>query len=264
MRIFTIVELLYLFAEIVNSNLYISGMNLFYIPDLKMPLDATNWIIDFPVDEAKHAIKVLRLSLEDQVSVTNGFGLMVFAYIIAINKKQCIAKVYRFEKEYNKRNHYLHIAVSPTKNIKRFEWFLEKATEIGIDEITPIIGFHSERREIKYDRENKVITAAMKQSLKAYHPILNQAISLNEFLQNSKQEELFIAHLIDDKQLLLKNACQLEKSVCILIGPEGDFSQEEVSMALTAGYKAVSLGNTRLRTETAALASCFTINMINL
>jgi 16S rRNA (uracil1498-N3)-methyltransferase len=239
-------------------------MNLFYFPELTIPKDSSTWVIDFPVEEAKHAIKVLRLSLDSQVSITNGLGLMAYAHIIAINKKQCVAQVERFEEEYGKRNHYLHIAVAPTKNIKRFEWFLEKATEMGIDEITPVIGFHSERREIKYDRENKVITAAMKQSLKAYHPKLNQPMAIKEFIKSRVEEELYIAHLIDDKQLLLKNAYHLGKSVCVLIGPEGDFSHEEVLLALESGFDAVSLGNTRLRTETAALASCFTINMLNL
>jgi len=239
-------------------------MNLFYLPEVEKPSDSDNWIIDFPADEAKHAAKVLRLQVDSPVSITNGRGLLAKAQIVAINKKQCIAKVDSFDSEYGRRNFRIHIAVAPTKNIKRFEWFLEKATELGIDEITPIISFHSERREIKYDRENKVITAAMKQSLKAYHPILNEAISLADFLKKEHIGDLYIAHLIDDKQLLLKDACTKASSAVILIGPEGDFSSSEIEDALAKGYRAVSLGNTRLRTETAALAACFTINMINL
>jgi len=239
-------------------------MNLFYIPDLIKAKDVDNWIIDLPTEEAKHAIKVLRLAVDDAVSVTDGKGQMLFAHIIALNKKQCILKVDKVLKDYGKRNYRVHIAVAPTKNIKRFEWFLEKATEMGIDEITPIISFHSERREIKAERENKVITAAMKQSLKAYHPVLNKAVSFKEFMQRQTDEELFIAHLIDDKQLLLRDAVEAKKSILVLIGPEGDFSDEEIQMALSKNYRAVSLGNTRLRTETAALAACFTINMINL
>jgi 16S rRNA (uracil1498-N3)-methyltransferase len=239
-------------------------MNLFYIPDLVIVKDIKNWIIDLPTEEAKHAIKVLRLSVDDQVSLTNGKGIMVFAHILALNKKQCIVKADKVIHDYAKRNYRVHIAVAPTKNIKRFEWFLEKATEMGIDEITPIISFHSERREIKFERENKVITAAIKQSLKAYHPVLNEAVSFKEFMKRKTDEELFIAHLIDENQLLLKDALKPQTSVCVLVGPEGDFSNDEVKQAIDKGYQAVSLGNTRLRTETAALAACFTINMINL
>jgi 16S rRNA (uracil1498-N3)-methyltransferase len=239
-------------------------MNLFYIPKLQENSDLSNWIIDLPSEEAKHAIKVLRLSLDDVIFVTNGQGLWIEAIIIAINKKQCVAKVDNVKKDWARRDFHIHIAVAPTKNIKRIEWFLEKATELGIDEITPIISYHSERRELKHDRENKVITAAMKQSLKAYHPILNKLTSFKEFMARETTEELFIAHLMDENQLLLRDACPLKKSICILIGPEGDFSNEEVQIALGNGYKAVSLGNTRLRTETAALAACFTVNMLNL
>jgi len=239
-------------------------MNLFYIPQLQENTDSENWVIDLPSEEAKHAIKVLRLSIDDQVSITDGMGMLLDARIIAINKKQCIVKVIGVNKEWGKRDYRIHIAVAPTKNIKRFEWFLEKATELGIDEITPLLSFHSERRDIKHERENKVVTSAMKQSLKAYHPKLNDLCSFNDFMKRNTEEELFIAHLIDEKQLLLRDACPLKKSVCILIGPEGDFSKDEVQIAIEKGYKAVSLGNTRLRTETAALAACFTVNMLNL
>ena len=239
-------------------------MNLFYIPDIQKQENTDNWIIDLPTEEAKHAIRVLRLSIDNQVSITNGKGLLLNAIIIAINKKQCIVKVEDFEINYGKRDFRIHIAVAPTKNIKRLEWFLEKATEMGIDEITPLISFHSERREIKHERENKVITAAIKQSLKAYHPILNEVSLFKDFMQRTTDEELFVAHLIDEKQTLLKNVCPIDKSVCILIGPEGDFATDEIELAIAKGYQAVSLGNTRLRTETAALAACFTVNMINL
>lgn len=239
-------------------------MSLFYIPQLQENSDLSNWVIDLPSEEAKHAIKVLRLSIDDIIYITNGQGLWIEAKIIAINKKQCIAKVNHVKRDWRKRDFHLHIAVAPTKNIKRIEWFLEKATELGIDEITPIISYHSERRDLKHDRENKVITAAMKQSLKAYHPVLNKLTPFKEFMARETNEELFIAHLMDEKQLLLRDACPLKKSVCILIGPEGDFSNEEVQIAINKGYKAVSLGNTRLRTETAALAACFTVNMLNL
>jgi 16S rRNA (uracil1498-N3)-methyltransferase len=167
-------------------------MNLFYIPDLAIANDTSNWVIDLPAEEAKHAIKVLRLSLDDTVAITNGTGLLLDANIIAINKKQCIVKVNSINTDYGKRDYRIHIAVAPTKNIKRFEWFLEKATEMGVDEITPLISFHSERREIKHERENKVITAAIKQSLKAYHPVLNELTSFKDFMERETGEDLLL------------------------------------------------------------------------
>lgn len=238
-------------------------MNLFYIPELVIPIDMEQWVIDLPSDEANHAIKVLRLSIGDSVNLTNGTGLMVNAEIIAMNKKQCVVKVNNYEEGYGRRSFKIHIAVAPTKNIKRFGWFLEKATEMGIDEITPLISSHSERKEIKVERERKVITAAVKQSLKAYHPKLNEPVTFKQFLQMDLGDELFIAHLLGPDQLLLKEAYNPNKSCCILIGPEGDFSATEIENAKNKGFLPVSLGNTRLRTETAALAACFTINMMN-
>jgi len=133
---------------------------------------------------------------------------------------------------------------------------------MGIDEITPIITFHSERRDLNIERSNKVITAAMKQSLKAYHPMLNEPVTFEEFIKNNQQTHKFIAHYISEEQLLLKNIGDLSNNVVVLIGPEGDFSAKEVEIAVNAKFIPVSLGNTRLRTETAALAACFTINLI--
>ena len=238
-------------------------MHLFYIPDIENGVQPGQ-MIGLPAEEAKHAIKVLRLQRGAKVYATNGKGLMLQAEIAAVGKKDCVIQVLEVMEDYGKRDYRVHIAVAPTKNIKRFEWFLEKATEMGIDEITPLIGFHSERREIKAERENKVITAAIKQSLKAYHPQLNPCVSIKDFLERKTDEDLFIAHLIDENQELLKNAVKPGRDTCVLVGPEGDFSKEELTFAIEKGYKAVSLGNTRLRTETAALAACFTINLINM
>jgi 16S rRNA (uracil1498-N3)-methyltransferase len=248
-------------CKFVYQKLFI--MHLFYLPALN-EAELDRKFVELPEEEARHAIKVLRLRQGTEIQITNGKGLWVSAVVAAINKRQCVAEIKHYETEVAKRDFRIHIAVAPTKNIKRFEWFLEKATEIGIDEITPIISFHSERREIKVDRENKVITAAMKQSLKAWHPVLNEPVRFKDFIQRKTDEELFIAHLIDEHQLLLKDVAKPSSSVCVLVGPEGDFSTEEVEQALAAGYRAVSLGNTRLRTETAALVSCFTINLLNL
>ncbi|MCK5846180.1 MAG: RNA methyltransferase, partial [Bacteroidales bacterium] len=139
----------------------------------------------------------------------------------------------------------------------------EKATEMGIDEITPIITNHSERKILKHDRSNTIITAAVKQSLKAYHPILNEAISFTDFLKEIKDEELYIAHLVNEKQQDLKHLYKKSKNVCILIGPEGDFSKKEVAQAQEKGFIAVRMGIERLRTETAAMVACNTIHFIN-
>jgi 16S rRNA (uracil1498-N3)-methyltransferase len=186
------------------------------------------------------------------------------AEITSDNPKKVSLSILKVETEFHKRNHYLHIAVAPTKNIDRIEWFLEKATELGIDEITPIITDRSERRIVKEDRLNKVITSAVKQSIKAYHPKLNDAISFDTFLKEPFDGDKLIAHCIDngEKQYISKLVAPHQKYL-ILIGPEGDFTPDEVNLALNKGFKALTLGDNRLRTETAALSVCFEINYLN-
>ncbi|MCJ0741939.1 16S rRNA (uracil(1498)-N(3))-methyltransferase [Pedobacter montanisoli] len=233
-------------------------MHLFYTPDLTTNTYTLN------EEESKHCSKVLRLNVGDTVHLIDGVGGLYEAEITAVNKRNVDLKVVNSIKDYGKRDFHIHIAIAPTKNIDRFEWFLEKATEIGIDEITPLICERSERKIIKAERLEKVITSAVKQSIKAYHPKLNEAISLQEFLQQAKANHKLIAHCLDenDKQYintLVKN----QQSYLILIGPEGDFSPAEITAALQNGYKPVTLGNTRLRTETAGLAACFELNYIN-
>ena len=237
-------------------------MHLFYIEKQEYINREAN-IIVLKDDEAYHAIKVLRLNTGDKVSATDGLGNWYNCEIIQLTKKDCLLKIISQIENRGKYNYRIHIAVAPTKNIKRFEWFLEKATEIGIDEITPIITFHSERRELKIERSVKVITSAMKQSLKSYHPKLNDATKFKDFLKTITEEERYIAHLIDEHQDDLKNVYKKNKDVCILIGPEGDFSEEEVQLAQDCGFKAVRMGNERLRTETAALFACNTIHFKN-
>ncbi len=237
-------------------------MHLFYIENPELINYQTKQIL-LSDDEAHHAAKVLRLNIGDKVEATDGLGNWFECTIEEIQKRRCLLNITKHIPEKGKRNYKLHIAIAPTKNIKRFEWFLEKATEMGIDEITPIITFNSERRVMKTERSNKVITSAMKQSLKAYHPVLNEAISFNLFLENTKEEELYIAHLIDENQQDMKHAYQQNKDVCILIGPEGDFSNQEVELALTKGFNAVKMGNERLRTETAGIMACSCIHFVN-
>jgi 16S rRNA (uracil1498-N3)-methyltransferase len=232
-------------------------MHLFYTPNIQTE------IYQLDEEESKHCIKVLRLKNGDQVNLVDGVGGLYLAEIIDDHPKRTVLKVLNIQKEFAKRNHYLHIAVAPTKNIDRFEWFLEKATEIGIDEITPIICDHSERKEIKTERSNKIITSAIKQSLKAYHPVLNPQINFKEFINQAKADKKFIAHCEDgEKQSLVKDF-EPPHNYLILIGPEGDFSPDEIELALQSGFVPITLGESRLRTETAALQACFEINYLN-
>jgi 16S rRNA (uracil1498-N3)-methyltransferase len=232
-------------------------MHLFYTPDI------VSEIYQLSEEESKHCVRVLRLKLGDQVNLIDGVGGYYLASIIEEHPKKTILKVLSKQTEYGKRNHYLHIAIAPTKNIDRFEWFLEKATEIGIDEITPLICDHSERKEIKLDRSNKIITSAIKQSLKAYHPKLNSYISFNKFISSASADLKYIAHCEDLEKKEIGKGFITQQKYLILIGPEGDFSPIEIDAALQKGYYAVSLGQSRLRTETAALQACFEINYLN-
>ena len=233
-------------------------MHIFYTPDLNSDHFTLN------EEESRHCSKVLRLGVGDVVHLIDGRGGLYDAEIKAIHKKHVELKVVRRQTEFGKRNHHLHIAIAPTKNIDRLEWFLEKATEIGIDEITPLICDRSERKIIKEDRLDKVITSAVKQSLTAYHPQLNQAISFSELMKQEFVGARLIAHCMDDvAKQFISEVVSPHQSYLILIGPEGDFSPAELNTALQNGFKPVTLANTRLRTETAALAACFEVNYIN-
>ena len=232
-------------------------MNLFYTPDITPDFYLLNEI------ESKHCVRVLRLRNEDFIFLIDGKGGFYKAQIIDDNQKKCLVKIVETKKEYNKRDFYVHIAIAPTKNIDRFEWFLEKATEIGIDEITPIVCQHSERKVIKPERLNKVITSAIKQSLKAYKPILNDIVKFDDFIKKDFKSDKFIAHCYDDNLKSLKDEAFGKKNVTILIGPEGDFSLDEVKKAVENDYCEIGLGHSRLRTETAGVVACHTINLLN-
>ncbi|MBC8986267.1 16S rRNA (uracil(1498)-N(3))-methyltransferase [Pedobacter sp. N36a] len=233
-------------------------MHVFYTPDI----EATEYSLN--EEESKHCLKVLRLGMGDVVNLMDGKGGFYEAEIIGEGKRNVQLRVIKSIQEYQKRNHHLHIVVAPTKNIDRLEWFLEKATEIGIDEITPIICERSERKIIKEDRLNKVITSAVKQSLQAYHPVLNPQISFIDFLKIENNSIKMIAHCIDgEPRLYISQVVEPHQKYTVLIGPEGDFSPKEIELALQNGFKPLTLGNTRLRTETAALAACFEVNYLN-
>ncbi|RYY32071.1 MAG: 16S rRNA (uracil(1498)-N(3))-methyltransferase [Sphingobacteriaceae bacterium] len=198
-----------------------------------------------------------------EVQLIDGRGGFYIAQIKDAHPKRTILDIVSVTTGYQKRNHYLHIAVAPTKNIERLEWFLEKATEIGIDEVSLIICQRSERKEARTDRLNRIITSAVKQSIKAYHPVLNEAVSFNKFISSVSEGQKFIAHCAEGDKEALKSALQLGGNYTILIGPEGDFTPAEIESALINGYKAITLGDSRLRTETAALEACFEVNFLN-
>ncbi len=234
-------------------------MHLFYTPDID-PAHPQYFLNE---EESKHAIRVLRLVVGSVVQLIDGRGGLYDAEITDAHPKRTILKINKVITGYQKRNHYLHIAIAPTKNIERLEWFLEKATEIGIDEVSLIICQRSERKEAKAERLNKIITSAIKQSIKAYHPILNEPKPLAELLKQPFTGQKFIAHCDNNDKLSLKDTLEINGRYLILIGPEGDFARNEIDMALQNGFKAITLGNSRLRTETAALEACFEVNFLN-
>lgn len=233
-------------------------MQLFYNP----AISSEDKEVIFPKDESKHIVKVLRKQEGDNLNITNGKGFLFSAEIIEANHNKCKAKITAVEQERDKKYH-IHLAVAPTKMNDRFETFLEKATEIGLDKITPIICDHSERKVVKINRFERVLQSAMKQSLHYSIPEISEAISFQEFIQQEQNEQKFIAHCEENEKKSLQKELEPGKNYTILIGPEGDFSSEEIKSAIKAGFIPVTLGNTRLRTETAAIVAAHTAALIN-
>jgi len=229
-------------------------MQLFYNSTINETL--TSFVFD--KEESKHIIKVLRKKESDILLVTNGLGFIFTTEISIASDTKCTVKIISFDKQVPSKFH-LHLAVAPTKMNERYEWFLEKATEIGIHEITPIICEHSERKVIKTDRFQKIIESAMKQSLHYYLPKLNEPIAMKDFLKIKKSGQLFIAHCEEINKKSLKSELKPNENVTLLIGPEGDFSIKEIELAIENSFIPVSLGNTRLRTETAAVVACHSV-----
>jgi len=236
-------------------------MNLFYTPEIQP--HHTSFLLS--EEESKHAVRVLRLSSGDIIHLVDGRGGRYKTEIIEAHPKRTSLRILHVEENYKPSTYHLHIAVAPTKNIDRIEWFLEKATEIGLQEFTPIICAHSERKEVKIERLEKVAVAAMKQSLKAYLPKINSAVSFSRFIDSQQdiQSTKAIAHCIDGDKKHIVNSFSKEGNYLILVGPEGDFSESEIQQALQIGYTPLSLGEARLRTETAALASVLEISLLN-
>lgn len=234
-------------------------MQLFFHPNV---VEEDQQIV-FPRDESKHIVKVLRKKEGDILHVTNGIGYLFISELNLITPQQCIAKVIEVKKE-EPPKYYLHMAVAPTKMNDRYEWFLEKATEIGVMEITPIICDHSERKVVKLDRFERVLQSAMKQSLHFTLPKINQPVRFSEFVTDTPEGTKYIAHCEDElEKRSLKNSLNLGEKSIVLIGPEGDFSSEEIALAKQNSWKPVSLGSTRLRTETAAIVACHTVALHN-
>lgn len=233
-------------------------MQLFYNPEIQP--NASSFIFD--KEESRHIVKVLRKTEGSTIHISNGSGYLFTSEIIFASEKKCEVKIVK--EEFHEPTPYsLHLAVAPTKLNDRYEWFLEKATEIGISEITPIICEHSERINFKADRFEKILQSAMKQSLQYYMPKLNEPVAFNTFVAEPREGQLFIAHCEETEKRLLKNTLEPKKEVTILIGPEGDFSTKEITIALEKNYVPVSLGNTRLRTETAAIVAAHSVAFIN-
>lgn len=232
-------------------------MALFYVPDI-----ALDWAL--PEEEAAHCLRVLRLSVGDALDITDGKGNLYKTEISSIQGKRCYVQAREVVSAPKSWRGNIHIAIAPTKNIDRIEWLAEKATEIGLDAMTFLNCRFSERKVVKTDRIERIVVSAMKQSLKYTKPVVGDMIDFKKFIAQPREGAKFIAHCYDDSErVLLKDVLREGEDATVLIGPEGDFSPEEVQLAVEAGYTPVSLGSSRLRTETAGLAACHTFILKN-
>lgn len=232
-------------------------MNIFYTPEL-----TTEKTYTLSESESKHAIRVLRLKQGDVLTLVNGIGSFFEATITSDNAKRCEVEITEIRKEENNKPQ-LHIAIAPTKNNDRTEWFIEKCTEIGIGQISPILCKHSERKAIKEERFVKTAVSAMKQSLKATLPIVTELIAFNKFIIEPFDGKKYIAHCYSDNQSHYKELYKKGENSLVLIGPEGDFSPDEVKLAIDNGFEPITFGKSRLRTETAGVVACTTFNLLN-
>lgn len=214
-------------------------------------------------EEGQHCVRVLRKKEGDEILITDGKGCFYEATIIQANQKHCIVNIDNTIIRPKQWGFNLRIAFTPTKNIDRIEWFAEKATEIGIDQFSPLLCDHSERKEIKLPRIEKILISAMKQSQKAILPSLDEMIPFSKLIKQNFTGRKFIAHCYEGDKALLKNTYRKGEDALILIGPEGDFSEREVAEAIKHGFEPISLGESRLRTETAALVACHTVHVLN-
>ena len=240
----------------------------FYVPNASS-------VNELPEEEAQHAVRVLRMEMGDEMMLMDGEGIFYRAIVTEATKKRCLYRIEETLPQERQWQPHLHLAMAPTKNMDRTEWFAEKATEIGFDELTFLRCRWSERTVIKTERVEKILVSAMKQSHKAWKPILNEMVDFKVFLQEIKEREnrngkvmqKFICHCYEEEGLgekvALKDALKSGEDVLVMVGPEGDFSIDEVKMAEANGFQSVSLGKSRLRTETAALVAVHLMNLIN-
>jgi 16S rRNA (uracil1498-N3)-methyltransferase len=231
-------------------------MCLFYAPDILIHPE-------LPEEESQHCIRVLRKQAGDVIDITDGKGCFYKAQIADTHPKHCRITIIETINQISPWKNRIEIAVAPTKNMERTEWFAEKAVETGIDKIIFLKTRYSERKEIKTGRIHKILVSAMKQSVKAVLPGLQEITDFHSFVQQDFEGQKFIAHCYPGEKVLLSKAYHTGENVRILIGPEGDFSEDEIAWALANGFQAISLGESRLRTETAALAACQTIHILN-
>ena len=231
-------------------------MHVFYTPDILTKAE-------LPEEEASHCSRVLRLSAGDEITLTDGRGNFYLAEITATTNKRCTVMVKETRPQEALWPCHLHIAMAPTKNMDRNEWFAEKATEIGFDELTFLNCRFSERKIIKTERIEKILISAIKQSLKARLPKLNEMTDFDKFIAQDFKGQKFIAHCYEGEKPFLKDVLRKGEDALVLIGPEGDFSEKEVEKAIEKGFIPISLGRSRLRTETAALVACHTMIIAN-
>ena len=232
-------------------------MNVFYLPTAQLGT------ISFPEEESKHIVKVLRMKEGDRFCVTDGNGSLYDAELVDAHPKRAAAELSNQRQGYDIRDFKVSIAIAPTKLNERTEWFLEKATEIGIDEVKLFASYHSERRTANVERFKKIIVAAMKQSVKSKMPVIEDIVAFDKLVRQNYDGQKFIAWIDDDVTEQLCDLYRKGENALVLIGPEGDFSKEEVALAKENGFVPVSLGKSRLRTETAAVVACHTIQLIN-
>ena len=234
-------------------------MYLFYTPDIETSCFLSE-------EESAHCVRVLRYDRGDEILLTDGRGTTYHARITNPHPRHCEFEILSQEKQEKTHNIYLHVAIAPTKNIERLEWMMEKCTEIGVDEITPLLCRFSERKNLRVDRLEKIILSAAKQSLTPYLPKLNELTDFATLMQQyggNEDIDKYIAHCYKDEKRELKDAIRKGRDVLILIGPEGDFSEQEVEMAIANGFVPVGLGRSRLRTETASVVACHTAVLLN-
>ena len=232
-------------------------MHVFFQPDIRDDM------VLLDAEESRHCVKVLRMRTGQEVLISDGAGNGFPAILAESNPRSCVLKITGQPLHEPARSPRLHMAVAPTKNIDRFEWFLEKATECGVDEITPVFCHNSERTTIKPGRLEKILVAAMKQSQRLWLPVLNPAIPLEQFFQKPLPEKRMIAHCAPGEKNTLNSCLRPGEDALLLVGPEGDFAPEEIQTAIEQGFQAITLGRHRLRTETAAITLCIQANTMN-